>query len=96
MLKILKIKSVVPHKIEAIWSDGKIRLHDFQPYLKRWENHPVLATLAKPEVFQAVSLSYGTLAWKSISLLNDATLGLPVEDNYFKISPDVLLRDGVS
>lgn len=92
MEQIISIKTVSDTTVTAIWTDGKIRLHDFKDYLNRWKEHPKLAVLNNPEIFKTVTIEYGSLAWTDIQMLEDEP-GL--EDNYFNISPKMLLRDGV-
>lgn len=81
--------------IGALWTDHKVRHHNFQPYLNLWVDHTKLSVLHDEHVFNTVTVEWGSLAWKSIKLLEDDEYGMPVSDNYFSLSPSMLFRDGV-
>ena len=74
-LEIAEAKYVSGYKIRLSFSDGKVRVMDFEPFLRKARN-PDLAQYRQLRKFKSFRLHYGELMWGDYEML------FPIADLY--------------
>jgi len=59
MRKVIKVKVLEDYKLELTFDDDVVKVKDMKPHL----NQGVFKILKKPEIFNSVKLSFGTISW---------------------------------
>ncbi len=74
-VSIAEAAQVGPHRLRLTFSDGKVQLVDFGPFLAE-HGHPAIRAWLEPEQFSRFRIEYGDLVW------GDYELCFPIADLY--------------
>lgn len=75
IIDIEEAKYIVGHKLQLLFSDGRVSIVDFEPFLRNSLN-PLIRKYLALENFLNFSVEYGDLFW------NDYDLCFPIADLY--------------
>lgn len=59
MRKVIKVKALEDYKLELTFDNNIVKIKDMKPHL----NSGVFEILKKPEIFNSVKISFGTISW---------------------------------
>ena len=59
MRKVIKVKVLQDYKLELTFDNNVVKIKDMKPHL----NSGVFKILKKPEIFNSVKISFGTISW---------------------------------
>lgn len=92
--RVSKILAIEPFKITTVWTNGEIRINDFEKMFEQWEraNNSHLLTLTNWNVFKGVSIGETrTLQWTKHTItmkFKGKTIVAPTD-----LDPDVLYQE---
>jgi len=67
-LTISRAKYVSEHKLQLVFSDGKVQIVDFGPFLKN-AGHPEIRKYLNTKLFKRFSIKDGELMWGDFDLI---------------------------
>ena len=89
--RVIKIIKVEPYKITNLWSNGEVRVNDFNQKLDIFKQNERYKSLLDFEVFSQVSVNEGdTLTWENIRFRNTVGNLIPIS-----FDPDVLFEESI-
>ena len=59
MIKVIKVKVLEDYKLELTFDNNVVKIKNMKPHL----DSGVFRVLKKPEIFNSVKVSFGTISW---------------------------------
>jgi hypothetical protein len=89
LIRISEIIDIQGFKLICLWSNGEVRVNDFDPIVRQWDTgrNQFLAQLSEPGIFHTAFAKSGTVAFAG-ALVDIGDMGLQPLD----LDPDVLFE----